>query len=86
MTEVEKVIEKCRETGTTLAALERSCNFANGYIGRLKKGFFPPDRLQKIADYFGVTVAYFREQGETPFDYSLSVDEKDLILEMPHGQ
>lgn len=57
MKDVERVKMLCKERGISVAKLERTLGFANGYIGQLKKGF-PADRLQKIADYFEVTTEY----------------------------
>ena len=38
--------------------VERDLGYANGYIGQLKKGVFPADRLLDIAEYLGVTSEY----------------------------
>ena len=58
MTSVEKVKELCKERKVSIFKLEKELQFGNGYIGQLKKGSFPDDRLCKIADYFGVSVDY----------------------------
>jgi len=59
MNQVEKVKELCKERKISLHKLEMDCGFSNGYIGQLKKGYFPPDRLQAISDYFKVNTDYF---------------------------
>lgn len=67
MNTVDRVKELCRVNNIPLYKLERELGFANGYIGQLKKGSFPSDRLPKVADYFGVSVEYLLT-GETPSD------------------
>ena len=54
MNEVELVKKYCKEHKIPLSRLEKDLGFCNGYIGQLKKGVFPSDRLLKIADYLGV--------------------------------
>ena len=58
MNTVERVKALCKERGIPLAKLERECGFANGYIGQLRKGTIPDNRLVIIADYLEVTVDY----------------------------
>lgn len=58
MNTVERVKAICKERGIPLARLERECGFANGYIGQLRKGTIPDNRLIIIADYLNVTVDY----------------------------
>jgi len=57
MDTIERVLKLCNERGVSIARLERECGFGNGYLGK-KKGSFPIDRLQKIADYFDVPLEY----------------------------
>jgi SOS-response transcriptional repressors (RecA-mediated autopeptidases) len=65
MNSVERVKLICKERKIPISKLEKDLGFANGYIGQLKKGSFPDDRLSAIADYFGVTVDYLMT-GEEP--------------------
>lgn len=58
MNSVELVKEICKERKIPISRLERECNFANGYIGKLREGKFPSDRLNTIANYLGVSVDY----------------------------
>jgi transcriptional regulator with XRE-family HTH domain len=58
MTTVDRVKALCKENKIAISKLERDLGFANGYIGQLRKGTFPDDRLRKIADYFNVSVNY----------------------------
>ena len=58
MNSVELVKQICRERKIPISKLERDCNFANGYIRKLKEGKFPSDRLKVIADYLDVSAEY----------------------------
>lgn len=58
MNSVERVKALCKERKLPISRLEKDLGFANGYIGQLRKGTFPADRLQAIAEYFGVTTDY----------------------------
>ena len=57
MNSVERVKALCKERKVPVYKLERDLGFSNGYIGQLRKGIFPADRLAAIAGYFGVTTA-----------------------------
>lgn len=59
MTTVEKIKEKCNEMGVTISRLEKMCGFSNGYIGQLKRGELPADRLAKVAEFLDVPLEYF---------------------------
>ncbi len=65
MNSVERVKFLCKERKIPLSRLERDLGFANGYIGQLRKGVFPDDRLAMIADYLGVSYEYLLTGGET---------------------
>lgn len=58
MNSVERVKEICKERKIPISKIERELGYANGYIGQLKKGIFPADRLQDIAEYLGVSSEY----------------------------
>lgn len=65
MNSVERVKNLCKERKIPISKLEKDLGFSNGYIGQLRKGVFPSNRLILIADYFGVSVEYLMT-GETP--------------------
>ena len=69
MDSVELVKQICRERKIPISKLERDCDFANGYIRKLKEGKFPSDRLQIIAKYLDVPVEYLMtgEGKEEPY-------------------
>lgn len=54
MNDVEKVKQICRERKIAISKLEKDLGFANGYVGQLKKGYFPSDRAKKISTYLGI--------------------------------
>lgn len=58
MNSVERVKKICKERKIPVSKLERDLGFSNGYIGQLRKGVLPDDRLKKISEYFGVSLDY----------------------------
>ena len=65
MNSVERVKAICKERKIPISRLERDLGFANGYIGQLRKGVFPADRLSVIADYLSVSISYLLTGEET---------------------
>lgn len=55
---VERVKQICKERKIPISRLEKDLGFSNGYIGQLKKGSFPADRLSKIATYLNLSAEY----------------------------
>lgn len=80
MNSVEIVKKLCQERGISIARLERECNFSNGYINKLKNGVFKTDKLQTIADYFGVPVDYFLEVPISGHHSEYYIDERTAQL------
>lgn len=58
MNSVERVKAICKERKIPISKMERDLGYANGYIGQLKKGVFPADRLQDISEYLGASAEY----------------------------
>lgn len=58
MNSVERVKQICKERKIPISKLERDLGFSNGYIGQLRKGVFPDNRLYSIANYLNVTIDY----------------------------
>ena len=84
MNSVEKVKAICKEKKIPISKLERDLGFGNGYVGQLKKGAFPDDRLLAIASYLNVTTDYLmgseqKEKSPTPEGAELSENKKKLI-------
>lgn len=58
MNSVDRVKNICKERKIPVSRLERDLGFSNGYIGQLKKGTFPADRLNSIANYLNLSPQY----------------------------
>lgn len=93
MNSVERVRAICKERKIPISKLESDLGFSNGYVGQLKKGVFPADRLAKIASYLGITTDYLLTGEETKkaptsegereitfddFTYAMQNESKDL--------
>ena len=78
MNSVERVKTICKERKIPISKLESDCGFANGYIGQLRKGVFPDDRILKIAEYLNVSVDYLM----TGKDVEFTVETIDSTQEL----
>ena len=58
MNSVERVKMILKGRGIAVSKLEKDLGFSNGYIAQLKRGSFPADRLEKIANYLNVSTEY----------------------------
>ena len=58
MNAVERIIEICKEKRIPISRLERACDFSNGYIKALTRGTMPADKMERVANYLGVSVTY----------------------------
>lgn len=81
MNSVERVKKLCKKNKIPISKLERDLGFSNGYIGQLRKGVFPDDRLAKIADYFGVSIEYLMT-GEEKENYYINPETAKLAQEV----
>lgn len=55
----DKIKELCDKKGIAVTALEKELGWGRGSIGKVKKsGNMSSDRLQTIAEYFGVSTDY----------------------------
>ena len=78
----EIIKELCRKSGTTITALEKDLGFGRGSLSKLKNGGQASgDRLKKVADYFGVSVAYLMDE-QTEEDYYIDPDAKQIAQEI----
>ena len=78
MNAVERVKTICKERKIPISKLESDCGFANGYIGQLRKGVFPDDRILKIAEYLNVSVDYLMTGNEVRFITETA--KRDVLL------
>lgn len=88
MNTVERVKAECKEQKIPISRLEKDLGFANGYIGQLKKGTLPDNRLTAIADYLKVQARYltgeseYRTMKEELEEYDKTVDYNKLNKEL----
>lgn len=91
---VDRVKEICKQRKIAISKLEKDLGFSNGYVGQLRKGVFPADRLARIANYFGVSIDYLltgeekaptesgeREVSFDDFTYAMFDEGKELTEE-----
>lgn len=84
MSSVEKVKDLCKELKIPISKLEKDLGFSNGYIGQLKKGVFPSDRLVLIANYLNVSINDLASDTEEikSSGYYLDPETADLAQEL----
>lgn len=80
MNAVERVKTICKERKIPISKLESDCGFANGYIGQLRKGVFPDDRILKIAEYLNVSVDYLMTGKDMEFTVEMAEIDGQLIM------
>ena len=85
MNSVDLVKSICKERRIPISKLERDLGYANGYIGQLRKGTFPANRLSEIAQYLSVPVEYLMNGGtenkKAPTeDGERSVSDDDIMF------
>lgn len=75
MNSVERIKAICKERKIAISKLERDLGFANGYIGQLRKGVLPDDRLLQVSEYLNLSIEYLMtgEQKEKP---AISEDDR----------
>ena len=79
MATYDVISELCKNRNLAITALERELGFGRGSIGKLRTGNTTLERLQKIADYFGVTVNYLTtgQENVLPKETSSELNTKD---------
>lgn len=85
MNSVDRVKLICKERKIAISRLERDLGYANGYIGQLRKGSFPADRLAEIAEYLSVSSAFLitgeeEQKNNAPSEETLTEDELRILL------
>lgn len=78
MNGVDRVKAICKERKIPISKLERDLGYANGYIGQLRKGVFPSDRLMEIAEYLSVSHTYILT-GEQTEKAPTDNGERDIL-------
>ena len=79
MATYDVISELCKNRNLAITALERELGFGRGSIGKLRTGNTTLERLQKIADYFGVTVNYLTtgQEDSLPKEKSSELTARD---------
>lgn len=77
MSTYEIIMKLCEEHGIAATALETKLGFGRGSIGKLKNGSTSVKRLQKIADYFGVTLEYLTTGSNASSEGTVTLTSKD---------
>lgn len=80
MNTVERIKQICKDRKIAISKLEKDCGFANGYIGQLKKGTMPDDRLNIVANYLEISPVELStgEKKEFP-DIALSEEHLEVL-------
>ena len=60
----EKIKQLCKEKGVTITGTERELGFSRGSLCKIDKNKPSSEKLQKIADYFGVQLEYLTGASE----------------------
>ena len=73
----------CDSNGIAMTALETKLGFGRGSLGKLKNTnrAMTSDRLQKVADYFGVTTSYLLT-GEKDEEYYVNPATAEMAQEL----
>lgn len=79
MTTVERIKQICKERKIPISKLEKDCGFANGYIGQLRKGTMPDDRLNIVSNYLDLSPIEL-STGEKPEMPEYESEHLELIL------
>lgn len=88
MNTVERIKALCKEKRIAISRLEKECGFANGYIGQLKKGVLPDDRLRIVAEYLHVSPLFlstgedYEKESIEGMKYYFSDETAELAEEM----
>lgn len=83
MNSVERVKTICKERKIAISRLEKDLGYANGYIGQLRKGVFPDDRLAEIAAYLSVSTTFLmtgKENAPTVSDEREDMNDVDIAF------
>lgn len=81
MTTFERIEKLRTEAGLSQGKLEKELGFSNGSISKWKNSNPTYKRLQKVADYFHVSIEYLVSGEENPKEKSPELtarDEKDI--------
>lgn len=83
MSVINRIKDLCEKKNTTLIGLEREVSLGRGTIRNWDKNSPSMDKVQKVADYFHVSVDYLlgREPNYNFYDFQFSVNDSHLLTE-----
>lgn len=67
MTILDRIRSLANDRKVTLAELERSLNFSNGSLRKWETSTPSGDKIEKVADYFNVSVDYLLGRTKNPY-------------------
>ena len=82
MTLNERIVELCNKKGVSQSKLERDIGISGGSVTKWKFAEPRLSTLEKVANYFGVTVEYLKTGEETTAGYYLNAETAKLAQEM----
>lgn len=82
MNTVERIKSICKERKIAISKLEKECGFSNGYIGQLRKGTVPDDRLRVISEFLKLPVEYLMTGKEKEIPDALLTDDFTVLIEL----
>ncbi|MGW6194004.1 helix-turn-helix domain-containing protein [Bacillus cereus] len=78
MTIVDRIKKLCKEHKITIAELERRIQLSNGQIRKWDNQTPGVDKIQKVADYFDVSIDFLLGRTEKKYWELNEKDEKDI--------
>lgn len=78
----KKIKDLCNHAGITITGLESTLGFARGSLSKIDNHKPSAEKLQKIADYFGIRVDWLQGTSEykTDDELFLSYSENNLVI------
>lgn len=73
----ERIRELCKNNGTSIPNLESELGFGSGTISKWDKSAPSVDKLQKIANHFGVTIDYLMTGKEVSEEEQSELNARD---------
>lgn len=79
-----RIKQLCKEKGVSMNQLETELEFGKGYISKLDKSTPNVNKIQKISDYFGVTIGYLMGsiEEEKTADIMISIMENKELQDL----
>jgi transcriptional regulator with XRE-family HTH domain len=83
MTILDRIRSLANERKVTLAELERSLDFSNGSLRKWDTSTPSGDKIEKVADYFNVSVDYLLGRTKNPYspnDNLMNTQELEALI------